>query len=174
MKKPLLLLLLPFFIINSAFMLMGGCFSKGTYCKEYNTPSITAWNNADSTPRLADANGVLAEAFYLEIDFNDTVYSCSFVPTNPFITKTYAFKRAYNYLREEKLDSYSIISNHDFDATHPAGASLRDVFSKPQYDRYYLIQKPADTGTHTFSVMLFVKDPDKTLIASTSPVKLLL
>lgn len=181
MKKLPLLLLVLLLSVNTIFFLLNGCCpDRGEHCGFYYQASIVAWNNADSTPSIATMP-VPAKALYLDVQLVDTSYLCS-TPMLP-VNTAYAFKCS-PFVKYEQIDSFSLTSNHDFDATHPAGTDLADVF---KYDtgkdystrisiprKLYLMHSPTDTGTHVFTIHLFAADPTKNLSASTLPVKLLL
>jgi hypothetical protein len=82
-----------------------------------------------------------------------------------------------------RLDSLHLTSDHDFDAAHPAGSDLRDLFDMSDTARinylhagsnnFYLRHSPAAAGTHVFTVQLFAADSSRNLTATTLPVTIL-
>lgn len=167
-------------------MLMGGCFSadESPYCAYFNSGYVVAWNNAGAHPRLANDSGVIAKALKLHLILNDTSFLC--VAPNSYFSDgaAYAFKRAY---REKftYIDSIRITSNNYFDASHPAGTNLMDIFSNVDLNAgvrristdttvLYLLQSPADTGTHIFTITTYTADTLRNITVSSLPIKLLL
>lgn len=186
MKKTHIFLLVPLFFINSAFMLMGGCFSvsESPYCEYYNSGYVIAWNNAGANPRLANDSGVIAKALKLNLIFNDTSYLCMVHHHYIYDGAPYAFKKPY---REKftYIDSIRIVSDNYFDASHPAGTNLMDLFSNPDLNAgirrinkdtttLFLLRPPADTGTHIFTITTYTADTLKNITLTSLPIKLLL
>jgi hypothetical protein len=151
-------------------------------CGYYYTGILTTWNNADSTAKAPDASGVLAKALLLKLTLDDSIYTCYAPCLMLPINTAYAFScRAIPKM--EKIDSFSILSDHDFDTAHPAGKELKDLFKYystdkngefDQYHAFYLSYNPTDTGTHTFTIKLYAANSSRNLSITALPVKLLL
>jgi len=184
MKKARIFLFVQLFFINSTLMLLGGCFSRNddVYCIYYNSGNIVAWNNALSMPTLVNDSGVIAQSLMLQLLLQDTAYLCKSTSFR------YADGAAYAFKSETKItyiDSLHIVSNKNFDSTHPAGSNLIDLFSNPDLKagirrirtnsvNFYLTYPPADTGTHTFTITTFSADTLKKIVITSLPIKLLL
>lgn len=173
MKKPLLLTI-PVLWLNAIIMLTSCPSRRELSCTYPYTGTLTVWNNADSTPRLADGDGVRAKALYLKLVSVDTYYICS-RPTPAWpINAAYAQNTTGKAPRVQ-VDSTTITSDHDFDAAHPAGTDLASLFARDKtYGYYYLQYAPSDTGTHTFAIHFYMSDATKNLTITALPVKLLL
>jgi hypothetical protein len=127
--------------------------------------SLAPFDNADSIPRVLSPDGVLARAFMLEYTLSGTLTYCS-GDDDPAL-----------------MDSIQLTSDRNFDALHPAGTDLKSLFivnkknngGDDDLHTCYLVNAPSDTGTHVFTIKIFMHDSARsTFIASTKPVKLLL
>jgi hypothetical protein len=152
---------------------------------------LDAYDGTGNTSHfLADPlNKVIATDLRLELNIS----SASEICMRPIekerswslITSAYA-DMAINvyYQHVDSIVNYDIYSDNIYDPSHPAGTSLRGVFSA---DDNYLINPsgsekvkfnlyceaaPADTGTHVFTLALAHKSGDTTYVNSI-PIKLL-
>lgn len=185
MKKLRFFLVLPLLSINTFIFLMGGCFSRGEgYCAYYHKGSLNAYDNGDTAIRAIKNDGVKAKAMILQLELEDTIFLCSRAPIQSMNT-AYAFKRSLKADTYTLIDSVHITSSHDFDADHPAGTNLLDLFTSIELNagnrsisgnsaRYFLMHAPADTGTHIFTIHTFTDKPEHNTTISSAPVKLLL
>ncbi len=175
---------MPLLSVNTLFVFLNSCPTKQrTICRYYTNATFTPWDNADSMPQPVGSTGVRAKAFYLELMLEDTSYICRklrhLLPSNA----SYAFTPP-TYNKTTPIDSFTIKSDADFDAQHPAGSDLKALFSQndtanieKRYKKkikFYLLRLPASSGTHTFTVKLFARDTTQNVIAATQPIKLLL
>jgi len=176
--------------VNTAFLLLNSCHSCGpSLCGYYTAPVLLPMDNADSVMRMPSGDGVLAKAFLLVLTLEDTTYKCVKAPAHLPVNAAYA--ECIKSSRLIPIDSIVLTSDRDFDAWHPAGANLKDLFHIPDsvktYSGYrkseyvhlgrnnlFLLHPPSDTGTHTFTIKLFAHDSTKNLTATAAPVKLLL
>lgn len=185
MLKPMIrariVLLITLFFIHSSSMIISGCSTRNTdpYCAYFYKGYITAWNSAGSKPHIVTDSGVAAMELMLQVMFQDTVYLCQY--------SVYRYTDGAAYARKSKIsfvyiDSVHIVSNNEFDATHPAGTNLVDLFSNSDLNAgiytdsvvLFLKRPPADTGTHIFTITTFTADTLKNIKISSSPIKLLL
>jgi hypothetical protein len=184
MKKARIFLFVQLFFINSTLMLLGGCFSRNDYlyCIYYNSGNAVAWNNAQSIPTLVNDSGVIAQSLMLQLLLQDTAYLCKSTSFRYTDGAAYAFK---SETKITYIDSIHIVSNKNFDAAHPAGTNLLDLFSNSDLKagirrirtnsvNYSLMYPPTDTGTHTFTITTFTADTLKNIVITSSPIKLLL
>ncbi len=185
MKNLRYVLILPLLSVNTFLFLMGGCFSKGDspYCTHYNRGKLTIWDNANTAPHVATESGVIAKALFMQLKLKDTLYLCA----RPLMSATSAAyaRKALPDPERTIIDSVQITSSHDFDAAHPAGTNLMDLFNSPDMNAgirtisrdsatYYLMHAPDDTGTHIFTIHAFSAKPSQNFTVSSAPVKLLL
>ena len=185
MKKTLLLLLVAL-SLNTIFLFFNACSPFRPMCTYYTSGSLVPMNNADSIPRVADAQGVLAKAFYLDLVIWDTSYNC--MRYNARLPVNAAYAEHINHTKHMRIDSIVLTSDHDFDAAHPAGSDLKNLFNKLDstsakgifpvvgINHLYLLHTPSDTGTHIFTIRVYQSDSliRRNFIATSSPVKLLL
>jgi hypothetical protein len=184
MKKARIFLFVQLFFINSTLMLLGGCFSRNddVYCFYYKSGNILAWNNAQSMPTLVNDSGVVAQSLMLQLLLQDTSYLCQSTGHRYTDGAAYAFK---SETKITYIDSIHIVSNKSYDASHPAGSNLIDLFSNPDLKagirrirtnsvNFYLMYPPTDTGTHTFIITTFTADTLKNIAVTSLPIKLLL
>lgn len=183
MKRARILFLIALFFVHSSSMIMSGCSTANAdpYCAYFYKGYITAWNSAGSKPFLVTESGVAAMELMLQVMLQDTVYLCKSSGKRYTDGAAYARKSKISFVY---IDSIHIVSNKDFDATHPAGANLVDVFSNSDLNAgvrriytdsvaLFLTRPPADTGTHIFTITTFSADALKNITISSSPVKLL-
>lgn len=90
------------------------------------------------------------------------------------------------FLGRDSIIGYNIYSNKDYDASHPAGSSLNEVFTTDGFHKvnisgrqnvgvecsFHLDAAPLDTGRHVFTIKLAQVDGD-TITVSTPEIKLL-
>lgn len=127
---------------------------------------------------------VIAKALMLKLVIDEKVDVCLNRKQryNPFASPVYAFKKAdcQEDFYKDSVVSLQVTSNHNYSAGYEAGKNLLPLFSpivikdlKTKADRnLYLLESPADTGTHVFTVSVILADGD-TMRNVLSPVKLL-
>lgn len=187
MKKIKVLTLLPLFLVNAPLVLFSGCWTKGPpHCGYYNGGTIKAWNNAGSRPVPVDTDGVIAKALFLNLRLWDTLYMCHAEQSVGLSNQAFALTKPINRDNLTIIDSVRILSNHDFDAAHPAGTNLLSLFNSPALNAgiqkididtdtatFYLMHSPDDTGTHIFTIQTITKDPTMNISVKSEPIKLL-
>ncbi|HEY9177703.1 MAG TPA: DUF5034 domain-containing protein [Flavipsychrobacter sp.] len=156
-----------------------------------------SWKPYKTNYQSISANqAVRAEELVFEVTLlgNDVVCYKQSKP-NPFISSAYACTPPLPiYNIKDSIEGISITSNHDFDATHPAGASLNEYFKMPDFKEFNALvanggygavydaekalqlrleQSPSDTGTHVFTLTLKHKSGNVKATSSV-PIKLLL
>ncbi len=171
MKKKTILLFALLPLINILFVRMS-CGRKPNCFKPMRI-TVTPIDNADSIEHAPYSKGVIAKAFILEYAFSIESYYCS--------RNSFGFNNAYaqtSTSKTFKVDSIHLASDHDFDAQHPAGTDLKDLFFKSTpytwSGRFSLLHAPSDTGTHVFTIKAYTTDSIGIFTASSIPVKLLL
>jgi hypothetical protein len=172
------LIMIPSFLL----VFLNGCCGKGEfYCIYLKSLSITAIDNADSVERAPVNNEVIARAMILRVAIGDSTAICRNNSYPGLGNMAYARScRTSEYRAVSGIRQYSLFSDHDFDALHPAGTDLFDIFYLSNKSdiatggvfNYYCREAPADTGTHTFTVILALSNGTR-LIAHTQPLKLL-
>lgn len=147
------------------------------HCSNPETAQLTPYDNADSTPHAPGAAGVKATAFMLELNINFSDYICK-RRTSLFVSQAYAGPAYYT-----PIDHVELTSDRNFDATHPAGSDLQDLFNHPNVSalnfytpktNFYLLHPPSDSGTHIFTIKIYTIDSGRTIITTAAPVKLTL
>jgi hypothetical protein len=153
-------------------------------CIYTNYLSAAMLDNGDSIPHEVINGTLYAKALELNIEVRDSAAKsnlCYHQISNSFITPAAAIlKKCNDNIYKDYLDSFSISSDHDFDAMHPANTDLKELFytSSKITDghaalyTYYMRAAPADTGTHIFTIRMAFTN-GKVLSVDLSPVKLL-
>lgn len=91
------------------------------------------------------------------------------------------------FLGRDSIVAYNIYSNKDYDASHPAGSTLNELFTSDGFHKvetyngpesvsvacsFHLDAAPLDTGRHIFTIRLAQADGD-TITVYTPEIKLL-
>lgn len=184
MKKKFLALFMLFHSISLFLIVITGCVST-PWCTYPVMATLEAFDNGDSIAHAPDITGIHAKALMLKYRTYDSGWYCmkrwQLLSTNT----AYAFTRARKFKPMVKIDSIHLVSDNDFDLAHPKGTNLFNLFAIPEptpiVSRYenndlhhlYLMHAPSDTGTHVFTVRIFLSD-GTSITASSIPVKLLL
>jgi hypothetical protein len=176
MKRKLSLLLLSILVLHSSFILLNGCGHRcDQQCYYHTSAQLVVMDNSDSLPKQVSSGRVLAAALMFTINVQDTLGVCG---KRNFSLINTASAECSGHRIANSFDTFYLTSDHAFNASHPAGAVLNDLFiqsgSLIRGVSLYLRVKPDDTGTHIFTVKLVPKDTSKAIIAHSLPVKLLL
>lgn len=163
-------------------------FSSCNPCRDVK-PIVTCVRVEDVHLSAADTSGkILADSdslYWRSLELNLKIYMttiCSRESVNSFFNSAIACSPIERVDTTGSVLYLSIISNNDFDATHPAGSKLNEYFTVPSIgsingSRYgaihdlRLLQAPSDTGTHVFTVTLNLVSGDEKS-AETVAVKL--
>ncbi|PZF71120.1 DUF5034 domain-containing protein [Taibaiella soli] len=199
MRKKLLSLSILFAAIWPLSALLNSCNPDNChsrYCTYVSSLDVKIMDNGDSVPHDIVNNELYAKALTMQITVTDglstdSLWLCPHIAMrSPFITTATAiYKKNCDDATgpRDLLDTFRITSNHDFDAQHPAGTDLQDIFYSSSPVKvytgnpadhqqglytYYMRQAPSDTGTHVFTVTMHFTN-GKVMSQSTSPVKLL-
>ena len=187
MKNKFLFLLALFLSVNSFCIFLNSCSSSKSdiSCGYYTRASLMAMDNRDSIPREPGYDGVHIKTFLLALTLWDTTVGCAikgfrFSGNAAFATYQDPHGPVKTFV------SVTITSDNDYDATHPAGTDLKDLFNinmnnpgdrnffHPGTNNYYLAYPPDKEGIHVFTINLVTAKNDHNLTATSSPVKLLL
>ncbi len=150
------------------------CLDRINNCVTLNGTTLTAYNNEDSTERVAGSEAIVGEALLLKLKLDNTVELCSRrVTPNPFITSAYASncKQSYKYTYKDSIKYISITADQPFDPTHGAGEELLSLFYIPKSDQLnsgeddpvfdmYLMHNPAQDNNYVFTVTLHMGSGD--------------
>ncbi len=159
-------------------------------CLHFETASIRAYNKTDDS-ELQGSEAILATNLQLNLNLSGTISVC-YKPEErsqrySLFSTAYAsqFPPCPPISKGDSVISYSIYSDKDYDASHPAGSNLNDIITTEDIPmhllyggqtvytcRFFVNSVPADTGTHTFTITATQLDGD-IVTASSSGIKLL-
>lgn len=162
----------------------GCCGNQPQNCVHLNTIVVRAMDNSDSIAIAVSDKHVQSQSLLLRLSMYRNRELCSVRPAFSLINEAYATFDCG--LPEDIRDSVShltITSNKTWDEDHVAGSDLTDFFEVPELNKEnYTSNKtdvdmiakgePADSGTHVFTVKLYLTNGDE-MTASTEPVHLI-
>lgn len=125
----------------------------------------------------------LAEVNKYKIDIGFSYWYESCKNESRIIQSAYAYKPAIHNIAPEKIEYIHITSNTDFDAQHPAGTVLNDLFNIPTtikhapYEipnnvilRAELIKGPTTSSMHRFKIEAKLKDSGAIMDTTLNPI----
>lgn len=152
------------------------------FCTTVETTYLTPYDN--TTGSAINTNGdVAAKDMTLRLGVGYAENICFKPRVNSWINAAYACSPAIETTKiiKDSVASVDIISNNDFDPQHKAGELLNDYFTLPATTEFsyqvadsfdlQLMQAPADTGIHIFTLSINLTDGRK-IESSTSSVRI--
>lgn len=210
MHNKALLLIISLFCCNTVLSVLSSCGKKNytikttrcdlVSCFEYGSASVKAVNSATHAPLQAPAYSVKATDLTLQIVLEGNTHICyKKAPSKKWYERMSLISTAEAIMAPEaclirqggdSIVSYNIFSDKDYDQTHPAGTSLKDMVSTDDipsnalmghYDSYNAMvmnimfdKAPEQSGNgHKFTIILTQKDGD-TISVTTEAINLLL
>lgn len=144
-----------------------GCRNQDSYCVNINGTTFLALNNSDSTSRISKDETVPGLALVLELTISNDIKMCYSKPNNYFGKTAYALTcPGDKYTHSDSITHVSITADRDFDAAHPEGAELNDLFyrdtelAQTNHNEqsntflYYAQKAPEQNGTYVFTATL--------------------
>lgn len=137
---------------------------------------------------LADSAVVKATDFGIAVAFMQMSYQCREGSSFSLISTAYAYKPDMDAYNMDTITSITISSDRDFDAAHPAGASLNDLFTIPDLSvintsnayyqnafgfNLYLNHAPASEQYHRFTVNATTQSSSKVYSYPYGAIKLI-
>ena len=163
-----------------------GCKEIPEYCVKVGSLTLTPYDNGGLEAKSIENGEVYGKALKLELLLTGTAEVCYQPKPLSFFSHAYAFTKSKCefFFRPDSITDYDIYSSNTYNAGHPAGSSLKDLFKSDDVEYlktfegddkkaiFYSLEAPEDTGTHIITVMLIQVNGD-TLRANTQPLKLL-
>lgn len=137
------------------------------YCTSVDSISFTPLDNKDSV--LQENATVKWSRVHWQLGITYTNTSCRnnemFSPS-AFVNYAYACSPAEYVTQTDSIVSIELYCDRAFDESHPAGASLNDIFAMPDViemntgnDLIYSLKKaPAENGIYRFSINVTLSD----------------
>jgi hypothetical protein len=171
------------------FLLMA-CFTFYQSCKPARSCMIIAKTSASFLDKniqqvIIDSSEVNANDLEIIYTIESKNFNCKKNKPFSFFNTAYATSIPIDYYLFDTIKSINIISNHDYDAQHPSGTSLNDIFNMPTIDsmNYYgdfympqytftLKKSPETEVFHQFKIITTLQSSDLPLVDSSRIFKL--
>lgn len=153
-------------------VLTGCCEEILNVCLTSDKIEVVAYDNSDSLAVEAGDDFVFGKALMLRMSFTGSSRYCSSPRPASFITSAYATScgKTYVYKHLDTVASIAVYADKDYDAQHPAGTSLNDLFymplvesfnarqDRPYYFDLYALQSPAQRDSFVYTIKLVLTD----------------
>jgi hypothetical protein len=161
-----------------------------SYCSTISAGTLTGYDESNSRTLSDSDNAVVANTLNLRLKIRSESELCMGAPMDhdlSFFNRAYAAVAPNTFNLNMRLDSivgFDVVSDKVYDDAHPAGASLKGVFSADDdyilrslggtnsIFNFYCEQAPTETGIHTFTVKL-IKNNGDVITVNSIPIKLL-
>ena len=166
-------------------VLTGCCEELVNVCLTSDEVDVVAYNNADSLAVEAGDDFVFGKALMLRVRIGGYTMYCSKPRSASFINTAYATScgETYVYKHMDTVASVTVYADKDYDAQHPAGTSLNDLFYMPvlesfnarqdqQYYDLYALRSPAQRDSFVYTVKLVLAD-GRNVEASTKRINII-
>lgn len=167
-------------------VLTGCCEELVNVCLSSDEIQVVAYDNADSLAVEAGDDFVFGKALMLRMSFTGYRTYCSKPRSVSFINSAYATScdETYVYKHADTIVHMTIYADKDYDAQHPAGTELNELFympklyvlnsrkDQPYYFDIYALQSPAQRDSFVYTVKLVLAD-GRNVEASTKRINII-
>lgn len=153
-------------------VLTGCCEQIVNVCLTSDQIQVVAYDNGDSLAVEAGEDFVFGKALMLRMSFTGPRQYCNNPRPASFINSAYATScgETYIYKHLDTIASITVSADKDYDAQHPAGTALNDLFyipelnifnlrqERPYYFDLYALQSPAQRDSFVYTIKLVLTD----------------